>query len=92
MNEVLYACRFVHFTAAMLIFGTAAFRIYALPGNDTGGFEHPRQVRCILRTCDAGGRGGRLGLGCGTRSLSGVCDDRFSRRSGRRCDSERGAA
>jgi putative copper resistance protein D len=35
MDEVLYACRFVHFTAAMLIFGTAAFRIYALPGNDT---------------------------------------------------------
>src|SRR5437899_9466867 len=35
MDEVLYACRFVQFTAAMLIFGTAAFRVYALPGSDT---------------------------------------------------------
>src|SRR5437764_12880930 len=34
MNEVLYACRFVQFTAAMLIFGTAAFRTYALAGSD----------------------------------------------------------
>jgi len=30
MDEALYACRFVHFAAAMLIFGTAAFRVYAL--------------------------------------------------------------
>jgi copper resistance protein D len=36
MDEALYACRFIHFTAVMLIFGTAAFRIYALPGYDTG--------------------------------------------------------
>src|SRR6516164_3264238 len=33
MDEALYACRFVHFAAAMLLFGTAAFRVYALPGN-----------------------------------------------------------
>jgi putative copper resistance protein D len=36
MDEVLYTCRFVQFTAAMLIFGTAAFRVYALAGSDTG--------------------------------------------------------
>jgi putative copper resistance protein D len=35
MNEVLYACRFIQFTAAMLIFGTAAFRVYALTGGDS---------------------------------------------------------
>ena len=35
MDEALYACRFVQFTAAMLIFGTAAFRVYALAGSDT---------------------------------------------------------
>ena len=34
MDEALYACRFVQFTAAMLLFGTAAFRIYALAGSD----------------------------------------------------------
>src|ERR1700730_7552821 len=34
MDEVLDACRFVQFTAAMLIFGTAAFRVYALAGSD----------------------------------------------------------
>lgn len=33
MDEALYACRFVHFAAAMLLFGAAAFRVYALPGN-----------------------------------------------------------
>jgi len=36
MNEALYACRFLQFTAAMLVFGTAAFRIYALAGSDPG--------------------------------------------------------
>src|SRR3954462_2765216 len=36
MDEALYVCRFVQFTAAMLIFGTAAFRIYALAGGVTG--------------------------------------------------------
>jgi putative copper resistance protein D len=36
MDEALYVCRFVQFTAAMLIFGTAAFRIYALAGVDAG--------------------------------------------------------
>ena len=36
MDEALYACSFVQFTAAMLIFGTAAFRVYALAGSDTG--------------------------------------------------------
>jgi putative copper resistance protein D len=35
MDEALYACRFVQFTAAMLIFGTAAFRLYALADSDT---------------------------------------------------------
>ena len=38
MDEALYACRFVQFTAAMLIFGTAAFRDYALADSDTA--EH----------------------------------------------------
>jgi copper resistance protein D len=36
MDEALYACRFLQFTAAMLIFGTVAFRVYALAGSDTG--------------------------------------------------------
>jgi len=31
--EALYACRFVQFAAVMLLFGTAAFRVYALPGS-----------------------------------------------------------
>jgi putative copper resistance protein D len=31
VNEVLYACRLVHFAAAMVMFGTAAFRGYAIP-------------------------------------------------------------
>jgi putative copper resistance protein D len=35
MDEALYACRFVQFTAAMLIFGTAAFRVYAPADSDT---------------------------------------------------------
>src|SRR5712671_5884752 len=35
MDEALYACRFVQFAAAMLIFGTASFRIYALAGSQT---------------------------------------------------------
>src|SRR5947207_11282016 len=35
MDEALYACRFVQFTAALLIFGTASFRIYALASSDT---------------------------------------------------------
>jgi putative copper resistance protein D len=34
MDEVLYACRFVHFTAAMLIFGAGSFRLYALAGSN----------------------------------------------------------
>ena len=33
MDEALYACRFLQFTTAMLIFGTAAFRMYALAGS-----------------------------------------------------------
>src|SRR5258707_1160477 len=37
MDEALYACRFVQFTAAMLIFGTAAFRVYAVADSDTRG-------------------------------------------------------
>src|SRR3984893_1100393 len=36
MDEVLYACRFVHFTAAMVIFGAVSFRFYALADSDTG--------------------------------------------------------
>src|ERR1700736_5914869 len=35
MDKMLYACRFVQFTAAMLIFGTAAFRVYAPADSDT---------------------------------------------------------
>jgi copper resistance protein D len=35
MDEALVACRFVQFTAAMLIFGIAAFRVYALPSGNT---------------------------------------------------------
>jgi copper resistance protein D len=33
MEEALYACRFVQFATAILVFGTAAFRVYALPGS-----------------------------------------------------------
>jgi putative copper resistance protein D len=33
MDEALHVCRFLQFTAAMLIFGTAAFRMYALAGS-----------------------------------------------------------
>ncbi|MFL5269906.1 MAG: copper homeostasis membrane protein CopD [Stellaceae bacterium] len=47
MDEVLYACRFLQFTAAMLIFGTAAFRVYAPAGNDT------RAVADLLAEFDA---------------------------------------
>jgi copper resistance protein D len=35
VDEALYACRFLQFAAAMLIFGTAAFWVYALPGSAT---------------------------------------------------------
>src|SRR6266850_5657298 len=34
MDEVLFACRFVHFTATMVIFGAVAFRLYAVSGGD----------------------------------------------------------
>jgi putative copper resistance protein D len=47
MDEALYACRFVQFTAAMLIFGTAAFRVYALADSDT------RTASSILAEFDA---------------------------------------
>src|ERR1700724_2333517 len=47
MEEALYPCRFVQFTAAMLIFGTAAFRVYALAGSDT------RTASSILAGFDA---------------------------------------
>jgi putative copper resistance protein D len=47
MDEALYACRFVQFTAAMLIFGTAAFRVYAPAGSDT------RTASSILAEFDA---------------------------------------
>ena len=40
MNEALYACRFLQFTTAMLIFGVAAFRIYALPGSANRTVSH----------------------------------------------------
>jgi copper resistance protein D len=36
MDEALVLCRFVQFTAAMLIFGIAAFRVYALAGSTHG--------------------------------------------------------
>jgi len=32
MAEALYACRFVQFTAAMMIFGTASFRLLRCAG------------------------------------------------------------
>ena len=47
MDEALYACRFVQFTAAMLIFGAAAFRVYALAGSDT------RTASSVLAEFDA---------------------------------------
>jgi putative copper resistance protein D len=47
MDEALYACRFIQFTAAMLIFGTAAFRVYALAGSDS------RTASSILAGFDA---------------------------------------
>jgi copper resistance protein D len=47
MDEALYACRFLQFTAEMLIFGTAAFRIYALVGSDS------RTASSILAEFDA---------------------------------------
>jgi copper resistance protein D len=47
MDEALYACRFVQFAAAMLIFGAAAFRVYALAGGDT------RTASSILAEFDA---------------------------------------
>src|SRR6266478_1198789 len=47
MDEALYTCRFVQFTAAMLIFGAAAFRVYALADSDT------RTASSILAEFDA---------------------------------------
>src|SRR3984893_934983 len=93
MDEALYACRFVQFTAAMLIFGTAAFRVYALAGSDAGA------ASIILSAFDA--CFGRvllvaslvaLDLGDSPPSLSGGGDGWFARRGGGCCDSERGAA
>jgi copper resistance protein D len=46
MDEALCVCRFVQFTAAMLIFGTAAFRVYALSDGD------PRAASSILARFD----------------------------------------
>jgi len=34
MDELFYACRFIQFTAAMVIFGAVAFRFYALRGGN----------------------------------------------------------
>jgi putative copper resistance protein D len=34
MDEAIYTCRFVQFTAAMVIFGAGSFRLYALAGSD----------------------------------------------------------
>src|ERR1700730_4130062 len=47
MDEALSPCRFVQFAAAMLIFGTASFRIYALAGGQT------RSASSILAGVDA---------------------------------------
>src|SRR5690349_6803145 len=33
MEEALYLCRFVQFTAAVVVFGASAFRFYALGGD-----------------------------------------------------------
>jgi putative copper resistance protein D len=35
MDESLFACRFVQFTAAIVVFGVAAFRVYALAGTES---------------------------------------------------------
>lgn len=34
MDEAIYLCRFAHFAAAMVIFGTVSFRLYAVAGGD----------------------------------------------------------
>ena len=47
MDEVLYTCRFVHFTAAMVIFGAGSFRLYALAGSDA------RAAASVLAAFDA---------------------------------------
>jgi putative copper resistance protein D len=47
MDEVLYTCRFVHFTAAMVIFGASSFRLYALAGSDA------RAAASVLAAFDA---------------------------------------
>jgi putative copper resistance protein D len=47
MDEVLYTCRFVHFTAAMVIFGAVSFRFYALADSDT------RAASSVLAAFDA---------------------------------------
>ena len=47
MDEALYAGRFVHFTAAVVIFGAVAFRVYAFADSDT------RTASSILAGFDA---------------------------------------
>jgi putative copper resistance protein D len=47
MDEALYACRFVHFAAAMVIFGAGSFRFYALAGSDA------RAAPSVLAAFDA---------------------------------------
>jgi putative copper resistance protein D len=47
MDEVLYACRFVQFTAAMVIFGASSFQFYALAGG------HATAAPSILAGFDA---------------------------------------
>ena len=39
MAEALYACRFVQFTAAMMIFGTASFRLFAVRRGSIAGLN-----------------------------------------------------
>src|SRR5216683_1670620 len=92
MDEALYACRFVQFTAAMLIFGAAAFRVYAFADSDT------RTASSILAGFDAWF--GHVALAAAlvalisaiAPALSGGCDGGFARRRGRFRGSERGAA
>jgi putative copper resistance protein D len=47
MDEALYTCRFVHFAAAMVIFGAVSFRFYALVGTDA------RAAPSVLAAFDA---------------------------------------
>jgi hypothetical protein len=44
MDEVLYACRFVQFTAAMVMFGAVAFRLCNAPRRCLRMAERSRRI------------------------------------------------